>query len=97
MGCGCLLAIIAAFTPRLALFLVWIFTPYVTRAYGSFIWPLLGIIFLPFTTLIYALLWTPGPGPGAGVTGWEWLLVALAVLLDLSAHGGGALSSKKRD
>jgi hypothetical protein len=93
MGCGCLLALIAAFTPRIALFFVWVFTPYVSRAYSSWIWPLLGIIFLPFTTLIYALLWTPG----IGVTGWEWLWVILAVLLDLSAHGGGALSRAKNN
>lgn len=92
MGCGCLLALLAAFTPRLALFIFWVFTPYVTRAYSSFIWPLLGIIFLPFTTLIYALLWTPG----VGVTGWEWLLVGLGVVLDLSSHGGEAYQSSRR-
>lgn len=46
----CLFALFAAFAPRLALFFLWILTPLVSRGFGSFIVPLLGIIFLPFTT-----------------------------------------------
>lgn len=48
-------------------------------------WPILGIIVLPFTTLINALVWTPG----VGRTGLDWLWVLLALLLD---HGGWASS-----
>lgn len=84
MGC-CLIAIIAAFAPRIALVLVWIFTPYVSRAYGSFLWPLLGLLFLPFTTLLYALVYQPG----VGVTGWGWFWVALGLFLDISSYSGG--------
>jgi hypothetical protein len=90
MGCGCLLAVIAAFAPRITLFFVWVFTPYVTRAFTSFIWPLLGIIFLPYTTLIYTLVWVPG----IGVTGWRWAWVVIGVLLDISTHGGGLFSRR---
>jgi len=88
----CLFALLAAFAPRVALFFVWIFTPLVTRAFGSFIVPLLGIIFLPFTTLIYVLVWTPG----VGVTGWGWLWVVLGVLLDLGSYGGSAYGNRNR-
>jgi len=83
---GCLLAIFAGFFPRIALVCLWIFTNDVDRAYDSFIVPLLGLIFLPLTTLVYALAWSPG----GGVEGIEWLWVALALVLDLSAYGGGA-------
>jgi hypothetical protein len=83
---GCLLAIFAGFFPRIALVCLWIFTNDVDRAYDSFIVPLLGLIFLPLTTLVYALAWSPV----GGVEGIEWLWVALALVLDLSAYGGGA-------
>lgn len=83
---GCLLAIFAGFFPRIALVCLWIFTNDVDRAYDSFIVPLLGLIFLPLTTLVYALAWSPV----GGVEGIEWLWVGIAVVLDLSAYGGGA-------
>ncbi len=91
---GCLIAIIAAFTPRLALLLVWIFSPYVSRAFhGGFIWPLLGLIFLPFTTLIYSVVYVPG----TGVTGARWIWVVIAVILDLAWHTGSGHRAGRRD
>jgi hypothetical protein len=53
---------------------------------GSVLWPILGIIFLPFTTLFYVFLYAPG----IGLTGWDWLWLALAVVCDLGhyAHTG---------
>jgi hypothetical protein len=89
---GCLLAIFAGFFPRIALVCLWIFTNDVDRAYDSFIVPLLGLIFLPLTTLVYALAWSPV----GGVEGIEWLWVALALVLDLSAYGGGARARRDR-
>jgi hypothetical protein len=90
---GCLIGLLALITPRLVLFLVWVFTPYVSRAFNSFIWPLLGFIFLPFTTLVYVLVWTPG----VGVTGLAWLWVALAFLLDLTWHSGSGYRASRRE
>lgn len=88
---GCLVFLLAAFAPRIALLLVWIFTPYVSRAFhGGFIWPFLGLLFLPFTTLIYSLVYVPG----IGVTGWRWVWVLLGVLLDIAWHGGSARRSR---
>jgi hypothetical protein len=83
---GCLLAMFAGLFPRIALVCVWIFTNEVDRAYDSFFVPLVGLIFLPLTTLVYALAWSPL----GGVEGIEWLWVALALVLDLSSFGGGA-------
>jgi len=87
-----LLLFIAIFSPRLALALTWIFTPWVDRAFGPIIWPILGIIFLPLTTLVYVILWNTN---GHGVVGWEWILVVLALLWDVSTHGGGILSKRR--
>ena len=79
LGCGCLLAMTAAFAPRLVLILMWIFGWRVNAAFDSWIWPLLGIIFLPYTTIMWVLVWTPG----IGVSGWDWLWIALGVMLDV--------------
>jgi hypothetical protein len=88
---GCLFAIFAGLFPRLGLFIIWILRPaFVDAAFDTFIWPLLGIIFLPFATLIYVLLYTPG----IGVTGWEWFWVILAGLFDI---GQGAASYTQRN
>ena len=84
---GCLFLLIAAFSPRLALILTWIFTPWVDRATGAVIWPLLGLLFLPITTLLYVILWNTN---GYGVDGWEWILVALGVVADLASYGRAA-------
>jgi hypothetical protein len=88
---GCLLAVLAAISPRLALVLVWIFTNLVERAFEGFLLPLLGLIFLPLTTLVYVLAYRPA----VGVTGWGWFFVILAVLFDLGSYGGGVFSRRR--
>lgn len=84
MGCACLFALLAAATPRLALVLMWLFTPWVGRAFDSFIIPLLGFIFLPLTTVVYVLAYPRGLSP------FEWILLVVAVVIDLGAYGSGA-------
>jgi hypothetical protein len=80
---GCLFGMFAAFAPRLAFLFYWIARPAVVNAaFNTFIFPCLGLIFLPFTTLMWVLLYTPG----IGITGFDWLWIALAVVLDL--YGG---------
>ena len=81
---GCLLVMFAAFAPRLFVIFIWIARPAVVNAaFDTVIIPLLGIAFLPFTTLMYLLLYTPG----IGLTGWDWLWLGLAVVLDVGNLG----------
>src|SRR6476619_6140188 len=69
----CLFAVLAGFFPRIAFAVYWIARPtQVDLVFGSFIWPLLGLIFLPFTTLMYTILWSAG-----GLQGWDWLWVGI--------------------
>jgi hypothetical protein len=64
---GCLVALMAGLFPRLALFIVWLARPArIDAAFDTFLLPLLGIIFLPFATLMYVLLYTPGAASPAG-------------------------------
>ena len=86
MGC-CLLALIGSVFPRIALLLMWIFTNYVDRAFSSLIWPLLGLIFLPFITITFCLVYSP---LAHGVVGAKWIWVALGLLLDSVSSGSGA-------
>lgn len=77
---------------RIALLVVWLTTPLVDRAFhGGWILPLLGILLLPITTLTYVLVYYVY----GSVTGWGWLLVALAVLIDLAANSYPARSATR--
>lgn len=81
---GCLLAFGAAVAPRVILILAWIFSDRWARVWeGDFLIPLLGIIFLPYTTIMYMLAWQPTVGGGGSVEGIEWLWVLMGLFLDL--------------
>jgi hypothetical protein len=76
---GCLLAFGIAAAPRVMLILAWIFSdrwPIVWN--GDILVPALGIIFLPFTTVMYMLAWKP-----TGIQGWDWMWIVLGVILDI--------------
>ena len=78
-----LLVLLALFAPRLIVVFAWIARPvYFDAVFDTWIFPLLGLIFLPFTTLIWLLV----GAPPQGVEGWDWLWIVLAVLLDLSHY-----------
>jgi hypothetical protein len=73
----CCLALTAGFIgPRFAL-LLWI-------------WPLLGLLFLPWTTLAYVVAW----GPVYDVSGAGWLVVAIGVALDLATYSARAARAR---
>jgi len=82
MGCILLLLIIAF--PRVLLVLMFLFTTMLQRAYHGILIPLLGFIFLPVTTIVYAWMVTSGY-PTSGV---YLLFLLIAVLIDLGGHGG---------
>lgn len=77
----CLLLALFAFGPRFALALEWIFGQRVQHAFAHWWWPLLGLIFAPWTTLMYTIVWSVG-----GVHGASWIAVALGVFLDLLTY-----------
>lgn len=83
--CGCLALFIGSAAPRLAVFLLWVFTDYTTRAFESFWVGFAGMLLLPYTTLFYVLMesWQDP------VDGFGWFVVALGFLLDLGAYFGG--------
>ncbi|NTU83643.1 MAG: hypothetical protein HGA45_30445 [Chloroflexales bacterium] len=79
--------------PRVAVLLIWLARPTMFSAAfgGSWFWPLLGVLFLPFTTLMYVLIWS-----GGGVAGWDWLWVSMGALLDLTHYAGSLYGGRDR-
>ena len=79
--------------PRIVGFFWWLFQPARWQAAftdllgGSniwWIWPILGLIFIPWATLMYILV-----APG-GITGFDWVWIGLALFVDILSYGGGA-------
>jgi hypothetical protein len=78
----CLVGILGVLGPRFALAFWWIFGNKVDVAFESWIWPLLGLIFLPWTTLAFVIAWQPG-----GISGnWDVLLIVIGVALDVLTY-----------
>jgi hypothetical protein len=83
----CLIGCVALFMPRLAIILVAIFSDYLGEAYDhKILWPVLGFLFLPLTTLAYAWAWHQG---GGTISGIGLIVVILAILCDLGLLGSG--------
>jgi hypothetical protein len=91
----CLIGCLALAFPRLAVVLVWLFGGgYLARAYESSLWPILGFIFLPLTTLTFAYAMNSLGEPGA-MSPLGWLLVGLSVAADLGMVGGGRSGARR--
>jgi len=89
----CLLLVVILFFPRIMLALMFFFTNYLQRAFhGGLLLPLLGFIFLPLTTIVYA--WELNNGMPTDGINLLWLL--LAVIIDLGGLGGGAHRQSRR-
>jgi hypothetical protein len=81
----CLVAILILAFPRVVLVLMFLFSTYLQRAYTNFLVPVLGFIFLPITTIVYAwLVNTKTP-----IEGVYLILLIVAVLFDAGSFGGG--------
>ncbi|TVQ64248.1 MAG: hypothetical protein EA379_02075 [Phycisphaerales bacterium] len=87
----CLIGLIALFFPRLIILVLALFTTYMSSAYNTLLWPLLGFFFMPFTTLAYA--WAINSN--GSVAGIYLVVVVLAVLFDLGSYGNGAYSGRR--
>lgn len=90
---GCLLAILSVMMPRIVLIALAITTDWISQAYETTIWPFLGWIFMPFTTLAYMAAMINNDHQVNG--GWI-VLIIVAVLFDLGGQGG-SVSSRSSD
>jgi hypothetical protein len=88
----CAFTILILLGPRFAGAVWWLIQPARWQlVFQNWLWPLLGIIFLPWTTLMYVIV-----APG-GINGlWEWLFLGLALIADIGSYTGGGYRHRKR-
>jgi hypothetical protein len=87
----CVLSLLLLIGPRIAAFAWYLIEP--TRwnlAFNNILWPILGVLFLPWTTLAYVFM-SPG-----GVDGLQWLVVVLGLIIDIGSYSGGGYSRRRR-
>jgi hypothetical protein len=87
----CLFTILALLGPRALILVWWVLEPLRwNAAFETFIWPFLGFLFAPWTTLSYIVVY-----PG-GIDGFDWVIIGLAVVLDIVNLAGGAYGNRRR-
>jgi hypothetical protein len=87
----CLFTSLFLLGPRFANVIWWILQPARwDHAFSTVLWPILGIIFAPWTTMMYVIV-QPG-----GVTGLDWLWIALGIFADVVFWTGGAWGNRDR-
>ncbi len=80
----CLLGCLALGLPRLVLLIVWLSSSWLDPVFSTRVWPFLGFLFLPATTLGYAAAWHIDQG--ASTVGGTLMIVA-GLLFDLGWFG----------
>jgi hypothetical protein len=82
----CLLLLVIVLFPRVALALLFFLSTYLDRPYhNNLLLLILGFVFLPLTTLVYAWMFNNG----MAVAGINILYLLIAAILDLGLVGGG--------
>jgi hypothetical protein len=81
----CFFVSLVFFGPRLAFLIYWLLAPVrVTTAFATFNFPwlvsLLGLIFIPWTSLMYVIIFP--------LNGWDWLWLGFGVLADVASYVG---------
>ncbi len=90
--CGCIVALAALLSPRLAIFLIWLFGDRMDYAFDSFWIGFIGFLFLPWTTLA----WTVAYAPIQGVSGFGWFIVILGFVFDIGSYTSGYQARQAR-
>jgi uncharacterized oligopeptide transporter (OPT) family protein len=88
----CLFALLMVAFPRLAIVLLYLFTNYFVRPFHSILVLLLGFIFLPLTTIVYAWI----TNAGEPLSGIYLVAIIIAVLADIGLLSGGEYSRRRR-
>jgi hypothetical protein len=92
MGC-CLFTILIAAGPRLAFVLWWLVQPgrFSLAFNSSWLWPVLGVVFLPWTALMWVIV-----APTGSLNGFAWIWIALALLADIATYVGNGESGRRQ-
>ena len=50
---GCIFAVLALAVPRVLMLFIFLLTDWFPRAFQTQVWPIIGVVFMPYTTLAY--------------------------------------------
>ena len=90
---GCLFLILIGVSPRLGVFALWWLTDWIDRAFnGGWVLPLLGIIFLPWTTALFSVGYIIEATAGV----WAWVGLFVGLFMDIALHAGSATMTRRR-
>ncbi|MEA2347502.1 MAG: hypothetical protein QOG62_1289 [Thermoleophilaceae bacterium] len=89
----CFVAVLALLSPRVAIFVMFLFTDVLSKSMGSWLMPLIGFFILPWTTLAWAFMWWIGDGQ---VNGFAIFVVILAFVVDIGSYVGGFSARSNR-
>ncbi|MBZ5726351.1 MAG: hypothetical protein LAP87_15295 [Acidobacteriia bacterium] len=88
----CLLVLLVLAFPRVVLVLMFLLSDYLQRAYHGLLVLVLGFLFVPLTTIVYAwMLNSHRPLEGANL-----LILIVAVVIDVGGLGGGEWHRRSR-
>ena len=88
----CLLVIVLLAFPRVVLVLMFLTSTYLQRAYHDLLIPILGFIFLPVTTIVYAWLMNSH----MPLEGINLVYLIIAVIVDVGGLSGGESHRRQR-
>jgi hypothetical protein len=87
----CLFIVLLALGPRAAIVIWWLVEPLRwDSSFSTVLLPVLGLLFLPWTTLMYVII-----APG-GLAGLDYLWLALAVAADIASYSAGGVYGRRR-
>jgi hypothetical protein len=79
------------FGPRLGILVWWLINPvYIGAAFESWLLMLLSWLFIPWTVLMYLIIY-----PG-GIVGFDWVWLILGILADVASYTGGMYGNRKQ-
>ena len=81
----CLLALLMVAFPRIAIVLLFFFTNYFVRPFHNILILVLGFVFLPLTTIVYAWI----VNAGEPIVGIYLVAIIVSVLADIGLLSGG--------
>jgi hypothetical protein len=87
----CFAAVAALIGPRFAILVWWLIdSNRWEQAYENFFIAFIGFFFLPWTTIMYVVVFRDG------VTGFDWILMGLGLLADVGSYSSGGYSGRSK-
>ena len=90
---GCIFAVIALALPRTLMVFAFLLTDWFGRGFETQVWPILGFVFMPYTTLAYLAAMLNNNHTLSG--GWLALFI-VAIIVDVGHWGGGGVAYRRK-